>query len=60
MRGEIESSLKLLDCLKEFGGLSTLLGRCFVRGMIKNGSDLQRVLTVISDFHDNDQVQVCK
>ena len=62
MRGELEGSLKLLDCLKELNGLSTFLGRCFVRGMVKNGSDLQSILNVINEFSEDkhgDSVQVC-
>lgn len=61
MRGETEGAFKMLDCLKQISGLSTFLGQCFVRGMIKGGSDLQSVLTVIKDFSDvahSDYVQV--
>lgn len=63
MRGEMEGSFRLFECLKEIGGLSTFLGQCFVRGMIKNRSDLRSVLAVISDFNDdrnNDHVRVCE
>ena len=62
MRGEIEGSLHLVECLREIGGLSTSVGQCVVRGKIKNGSDLQDILAVIKIFHDtksDDQVQVC-
>ena len=62
MRGEMEGSLQLVECLKEIGGLSTFVGRCVVRGKLKNGSDLQDILAIINIFHDTkseDQIQVC-
>ena len=61
MRGEMEGSLQLVECLREIGGLSTSVGRCVVRGKLKSGSDLQDILAVINIFHDTkseDQIQV--
>lgn len=63
MRGEMEGCLQLVECLREIGGLSTSVGQCVVRGKIRNGSDLQDILAVISKFHDtksDGQTQVHK
>ena len=58
MRGEVDGSLKLIECLREINGLSTAVGQCLVRGMIKKGHDVRSLLAVISDFHDQVQVSM--